>query len=269
MEIKEGSYADLPIYTKANLEAVSALESKKVDDIIKGIFKQWINSGLLHEEFEYPLFTSLPEKIVTEALMNQAHKRLEYEKSLIHFKKEYPTLYNLFKKTYDYVLEFGKNNGKIYSANCPHCTSTLHIYVSKMGTKNTCPNCNKWVSFNENGYTQAADGKQGFCFITTAVCTSLGKDDNCIELNTFRSFRDIWIIKQYGGRKLINDYYITAPSIVRAINNESNSHDIYKAIWQNYLYRCFQYITIKKFKKAKNLYINMVKELKKIYLHQE
>jgi len=34
------------------------------------------------------------------------------------------------------------------------------------------------------------------CFITTATLTSLGKDDNCIELTIFREFRDTYLKKQ-------------------------------------------------------------------------
>ena len=36
----------------------------------------------------------------------------------------------------------------------------------------------------------ADNGIQSVCFVTTAVCDSFGKSDDCFELTTFRNFRD-------------------------------------------------------------------------------
>jgi len=88
-------------------------------------------------------------------------------------------------------------------------------------------------------------------------------------LTTMRSFRDNWLMKQGDGSKLINEYYKTAPLIVKSINEQTNPKEIYISIWKNYLNDCYQYITRKEYNKAKLLYMEMVTELKKTYLNKE
>jgi hypothetical protein len=109
----------------------------------------------------------------------------------------------------------------------------------------------------------------GGCYITTAVCLSLGKEDNCYELNTFRWFRDKWLARQPDGLELIERYYKTAPLIVESINRRKNSNEIYLLIWKNYLSSCLNLIERGSYKRAKNLYIKMVNELKKQFLTEE
>jgi len=95
--------------------------------------------------------------------------------------------------------------------------------------------------------------KKNGCFITTAACLSLGKSDNCYELNRLREFRDIWLKEQYHGKKLIEEYYKIAPSIVNTINKLPEKNKIYKEIWNNYLSKCLNLIEKEKFEEAKNL----------------
>ena len=65
------------------------------------------------------------------------------------------------------------------------------------------------------------------CFITTAVCLTMGKPDNCEELTLMRSFRDEWLRDQPDGEALIADYYKTAPGIVEKINQQPERKAIY------------------------------------------
>lgn len=88
-------------------------------------------------------------------------------------------------------------------------------------------------------YEKINDGfKYKLCFITTAVCQSLGKPDHCRELTAFRSFRDEWLAMQPGGLGLINQYYLLAPLIVNEIDRKKEAPAIYNEIWQTYLSRC-------------------------------
>ena len=105
------------------------------------------------------------------------------------------------------------------------------------------------------------------CFITTAVCDSLGKSDDCYELTTFRHFRDNWLIHNPEGKLLIEQYYRIAPTIVWNINSSDKATDIYRSIWQQYLEPCLRFIENKDFASCKNLYVTMVSELQKTYLH--
>lgn len=105
------------------------------------------------------------------------------------------------------------------------------------------------------------------CFITTAVCDSLGKSDDCYELTTFRHFRDNWLAHEPEGKLLIEQYYRIAPRIVWNINSSANASDVYSSIWQQYLEPCLHFIENKDFANCKQLYVMMVSELQKTYLH--
>lgn len=108
-------------------------------------------------------------------------------------------------------------------------------------------------------------GSSSECFITTAVCLSLGKDDDCYELMQFRRFRDNWLRNEKDGNALIEEYYAIAPSIVETINNRENSSEIYSMIQEKYLSKCLSLIEVSKYSECKENYINMVNDLKKVY----
>ena len=107
---------------------------------------------------------------------------------------------------------------------------------------------------------------QNHCFITTAVCGSFGKPDDCYELTTFRKFRDTWLSVQPDGKSLIAEYYAIAPKIIENINRLSNAAQIYQSIWQKYLEPCLNFIRNSDNLACKNKYIEMVGDLKKKYL---
>ena len=106
----------------------------------------------------------------------------------------------------------------------------------------------------------------GGCFITTAVCDNFGKADDCYELTTFRNFRDKWLVNQSDGKSLIDEYYDIAPKIVNKINKLTNANEIYNLIWLEYLKPCLQCIEEVKLDECKNIYVNMVNYLRKVYL---
>lgn len=108
-------------------------------------------------------------------------------------------------------------------------------------------------------------GGGGGCFITTATCEILGKEDDCYELTLLRRFRDEWLIKSNNGENLIKEYYEIAPKIVNKINKLDNRKEIYMALWNNYISKCVELIEVDKPEESKNLYIKMVNELKDKY----
>jgi hypothetical protein len=103
------------------------------------------------------------------------------------------------------------------------------------------------------------------CFITTAVCGSFGKSDDCRELTAFRAFRDNWLIKQPDGQALITEYYCIAPGIVAAIDASGNQNAVYRSIWDTYLVECLRSIEVGDFTTCKGVYIKMVEELRRIF----
>jgi DNA mismatch repair ATPase MutL len=106
-------------------------------------------------------------------------------------------------------------------------------------------------------------GNGGGCYITTATCLTLGKDDFCHELMTFRNFRDTYLKEHYP--LLIEKYYMIAPQIVESIDKNKNRKIIYTIIWNKYLKDCYLLIKQNNFDEAKELYINMVTELEIIF----
>ncbi len=105
------------------------------------------------------------------------------------------------------------------------------------------------------------------CFITTAVCTSLGKGDDCRELNAFRAFRDGWFAQTPGGQLKINEYYLFAPMIVREIDRSEDRQAIYRSIWDSYLSPCLSYIEKENYAECALLYEQMVTSLEQKWIH--
>ncbi len=109
--------------------------------------------------------------------------------------------------------------------------------------------------------------RKKLCFITTAVCDSLGKGDDCEELNTFRRFRDSWLAKTELGEAKINEYYLFAPMIVRAIDQSENKEAVYRNIWDEHLSPCLNMIREGNPRKCAEEYESMVLKLEDEWLN--
>jgi hypothetical protein len=115
-------------------------------------------------------------------------------------------------------------------------------------------------------YKDGRGWKKKGCFITTAVCGSFGKADDCRELMAFRAFRDGWLAQQPDGHALIDEYYRTAPGIVAAIDRSADRGVVYSGIWDTYMAECLRLIDAGDFASCKRLYMAMVEGLKKEWL---
>lgn len=102
----------------------------------------------------------------------------------------------------------------------------------------------------------------GWCFITTAVCDYLHKPDDCYELTTLRSFRDTWLTVQPSGEDIIKEYYRIAPLIVKELDSSNEKDVIYRDIWNSYISPCIKLIELGTYEICRDLYIEMVKNLK-------
>ncbi len=69
------------------------------------------------------------------------------------------------------------------------------------------------------------------CFITSAVVEYKGLSDDCYMLNSFRIFRDHYVVNLDDGDNLIKEYYSKAPGIVAAIRKSKNPKPYYDFIW--------------------------------------
>jgi hypothetical protein len=109
--------------------------------------------------------------------------------------------------------------------------------------------------------------KKKLCYITTAVCETLGKGDDCYELTLLRNYRDNFLLSQADGEEIISEYYDIAPTIVKRINKLSNSRDVYKSVWEDYLNPCVRLIEEDKNIECKDVYYKMVRDLQQEYCH--
>ena len=107
------------------------------------------------------------------------------------------------------------------------------------------------------------------CYITSAVCKSSGKPDDCYELTQLRKFRDEWLEKQPDGKRLIAQYYNDAPEIVNKINSMPDSDEIYAKISAVYIEPCLRYLENNEPDKCKELYVSMVNDLCRKYVSDE
>lgn len=108
--------------------------------------------------------------------------------------------------------------------------------------------------------------KRKLCYVTTAVCQSLGKDDACEEIRLLKDYRDTYLILEPDGKELIETYYDIAPTIVNRINKCENSEAIYRDIYINYIYPCVCFIQSRRLKDCKELYVKMMYNLKSNYM---
>ena len=136
--------------------------------------------------------------------------------------------------------------------------------VNNYKNNNYSDRYDKAAQYKEVEYRTGKDKRSG-CFITTAVCDTFNKPDDCHELTAFRNFRDNWLANQEDGASLIQKYYAIAPAIVEKINSLPNARAIYLAIWDEYLKPCLSYIEQKNFLACKQKYIQMVESLAEKY----
>lgn len=109
--------------------------------------------------------------------------------------------------------------------------------------------------------------KRKSCYITTAVCETFGKPDDCYELQLFREYRDTYLMNQEDGEEIVQEYYNLAPTIVKHINKRPDRQKIYADIWETYLEPCMRMIENGENEACRELYIRMVRELQQTYAY--
>ena len=105
------------------------------------------------------------------------------------------------------------------------------------------------------------DKKDNNCFITTAVCSSLNKPDDCDELMTMRWYRDKLKSEDPDMKELIKEYYRTAPGIVKKIDCEPGASDIYRGLWDNSISKIYRSLKQAEYRDATLRYIDMFEKL--------
>jgi len=111
--------------------------------------------------------------------------------------------------------------------------------------------------------------KTRLCYITTAVCESLGKNRDCYEVNLLKNYRDSYLLEDEEGKQLVDEYYDIAPTIVNRINKLNDSEAVYKEIYDTYINPCIHFIENGDNEASKELYVEMTRKLEKEFLFTE
>ena len=124
------------------------------------------------------------------------------------------------------------------------------------------------LKLGKSSYEDIKGGfKNGLCYITTAVCDSLGRPDDCYELNLLRNYRDTYLSAKEEGKVIVEEYYDIAPTIVNRIRRQENADELFQGIWDDYLQPCVKMIEEEQMEECQECYTNMVRDLQKKYLY--
>jgi len=100
------------------------------------------------------------------------------------------------------------------------------------------------------------------CYLTSACVEAKGLADDCVQLQTLRSFRDDYLSKTEEGKQEIKEYYLTAPKIVKSIQSRDDSMIVFETIFNELVEPCVGFINDKKYEQAHKLYRNYTLRLK-------
>ncbi len=125
----------------------------------------------------------------------------------------------------------------------------------------------EYVQHDDNGVYSEVGYSSG-CFITSAVCKTFSKPDDCQELMAFRHFRDSYMAEREDLSREVQNYYEIAPKICDAIDakGEAAAKIEYEWIWNTYLSKAYDALNNNEPKKAYEIYKDMVLRLQEIYL---
>lgn len=229
-------------YNKHNYERIF----KELYDKYSGLLQEIIDaceeaddSGELLDEFSRVIPEMVSRKVEMLPKRKKEFEMLDYNMALVTF--------------YTPILNYNRNK-----------------YCETLAVKMV--DC--WNEMFETGKLTAASYetiqsgfKNRLCYVTTAVCESQGKPDNCYELNLLRNYRDQYLLKEAGEKALVYEYYNVAPTIVKRISRQKNPGAVYDEIWDTYLKPCIQMIENDKKEECKDIYCDMVRQLQKRYLY--
>lgn len=145
----------------------------------------------------------------------------------------------------------------------------LEVYEKIVDKMVTLWNDNEFpMNISKSTFEDIQSGfKPHFCYITTAVCKSLGKADDCAELTLMRNYRDEYLARQEDGADVIEEYYDIAPTIVKRIAKREDADAVYREIWQKYLNPCISLIKADRLEECRDMYMDMVRSLREKYIY--
>ena len=263
-----------------NLSAIKYLADNQYNKIIKNYrYKQensnfGVESNKLLQLYSYLLAKSKNDKDILEKI-GFIYLAIEDYRRALEFLSKSGTAYALYSCGNIYQYGKGTIAQDIYEAKkIFKKAADLGHTKAKVEYEKVCG----WIQANEyktqarksSNYSTTSSysyesSSGGLCFITTATCVALNKEDDCEELLAFKHYRDTVLIYESDGSELIREYYRIAPRIVEAIESEKDSKQLYQKLWDDYIVVGYKYLLKNDMIKAKETYVNMVLSLCKKY----
>ena len=130
-------------------------------------------------------------------------------------------------------------------------------YLRNIEVNGGTPSYN-FSNLRKSGSSSSSDSG---CFITTAVCGSLNKPDDCDELMSMRWLRDKLKVEDANMAALIEEYYRVAPLVVKKIDSSVDASMVYRRLWDNTISQIYDDIKQRDYQDAKLRYISMLEDL--------
>lgn len=109
------------------------------------------------------------------------------------------------------------------------------------------------------------NNSSGGCYLTTVMCNTLGFEDNCEVLETLRTFRDNYMMKNEEYLPLLEDYEVIGPMISNKIEQDENKKWVANIMYNNFITPAIELINEQQNDTAINLYVNMTYYLMDFY----
>ena len=122
-----------------------------------------------------------------------------------------------------------------------------------------CSEMKRYISRNTTACGRFVQRTDSGCYLTSACTEYKGLPDDCYELTTLRAFRDEYVLRLEGGKKLVDKYYATAPAIVEKINASEKKDEILTKTY-DYILKCVKLIKEENNEAALELYKDMVEK---------
>lgn len=140
--------------------------------------------------------------------------------------------------------------------------------------KITCKFCDGRGAIHGGGYYHkthkpdysARKGGGGGCFITSACLAASPGPEAERVLETFRSFRDTYVLQQPDGYSLVFTYYQLAPRIVDSIERTGHAQEIYMDLNKSLVEKCYELIARRRLSEALGLYQKVFLDLQERFL---
>ena len=167
-------------------------------------------------------------------------------------------------------FDYGKAEADLYDVGCPHSEEIFEYQTERGRNEFLRENGLDPEKYHKNGNDAGSgNGNSGGCYLTTACVVAKGLPDNCMELETLRSYRDGYLKGREGGLADIETYYSVAPKIVDAINALADSNSIWQDIYNHLVLPCVELIGKGQMEEAYKLYKESVSGLSSKYLGKE